>query len=203
MTQITNPRRTTLLLVDVQQAFGNVVPVPNATAAVANARRLADAWRENGESPIVTQHVYDSKEEVGRIQDFIPHIHSVLKSDSDHAELYPGFREGTEIVRKNRFSAVLGTDLISRLRNRETEVVVVAGLTTPICVQATVDSLAMADFRVVVAEDACAAQAMGDAATAEDSHLAAIRRMGYVFAEVLTTRHVLDRFRAMSVAAAS
>lgn len=69
---------------------------------------------------------------------------------------------------------------------------VVHGLTTPICVQTTVDGLMMSDRRVILLEDACASQAMGEAGP-EEAHRNAVQRMGSLFAEVVTTEQFLDR----------
>jgi nicotinamidase-related amidase len=63
---------------------------------------------------------------------------------------------------------------------------VVGGLTTPICVQTTVDGLSMVGIKVIVLTDACASQAIG-ALSAEDAHAAAIERMAYLFAAVQDT----------------
>jgi hypothetical protein len=61
-------------------------------------------------------------------------------------------------VYKTTFSAVLSSDLVAQLRARGVDTVVTGGLTTPICVQTTVDGLSMTGLKVIVLADACASQ---------------------------------------------
>jgi hypothetical protein len=84
------------------------------------------------------------------------------------------------LVAKTTFSAVAGSDLLAQLRARNFDTAMVAGLTTPICVQTTVDGLSMGGVKVVLLEDACASQAIGRF-SAEEAHQAAVDRMGYAF----------------------
>ena len=63
---------------------------------------------------------------------------------------------------------------------------VVGGLTTPICVQTTVDGLSMVGLKVIVLADACASQAIGTL-SAQDAHSAALQRLAYLFAAVEDT----------------
>lgn len=191
----TNPTSTTMLVIDIQRAFGEVVPVPDVEQALGNIRKLTQAWREARGRLIFSRHIYEQGQDVGRLADFLPGIADVLSPSSAHATFHPRIvLENDEVLPKTRFSALKGTDLADRLRTSKTETVIVAGLTTPICVQATVDDLMMSDFQVIVADDACASQPMGEL-TPQEAHTAAIERMSYVFAEVTTTDELLERVR--------
>lgn len=187
------PSQAVFLAVDIQRAFGEAVPVPGAEEAIANVRCALAAWRSTGGRVILTRHAYESKGEVGRLADFLPNIFDALHVDSPLSELHDGiYEDGDEIIRKTRFSAVLGTDLLARLETSGIETVIVAGLTTPICDQATVDSLSMQGFKVLVIGDACASQPVGSL-SADEAHRAAVERMGYVFAEVVSTDEFVER----------
>ena len=74
------------------------------------------------------------------------------------------------------------------------------GLTTPICVQTTVDGLSMTGLKVIVLADACASQAIGTL-SAEAAHAAAIQRMAYLFAAVEDTDAFVAQVRALQPAA--
>jgi nicotinamidase-related amidase len=77
-------------------------------------------------------------------------------------EAYPDLvQDGDLVVYKTTFSAALSSDLVDRLRARGVDTVVTGGLTTPICVQTTVDGLSMTGLKVIVLADACASQAIG------------------------------------------
>jgi nicotinamidase-related amidase len=64
---------------------------------------------------------------------------------------------GEEVVVKRRYSGFLDTGLADTLRAAETTWVVVAGLTTECCVDATARDACQLGFRTVVASDATAA----------------------------------------------
>lgn len=193
-----DPRRTVLLIVDAQRAFGEVVPVPGAAEAVDNMRRAAVAWRESGGEVWLTRHAYDDAEKAGRLADFIPGIREALDVSTPSTALYGDLhQEGDRVFRKTRFSALLGTTLLNDLRAASIDTVVAAGLTTPICVQATVDDLSMSDLRVVLLQDACASQALGNL-SADQAHRAAVERMGYAFTQRMSTEEFVRQCRETS-----
>lgn len=185
---------TALIVVDPQVAFGSVVPVPDVQVALANMRRAVIAWRANGNKVYLTRHSYASPHEVGRVADFLGEgIYDALREGSSLGEFHPDIMaEGDAVLRKTRFNALEDTALMEWFSIDGIKTVVVCGLTTPICVQATVDSLMMRNFEVVVIVDACASQPMG-ALSAEEAHRASIERMRYIFAEVVSTDEFLNR----------
>lgn len=74
------------------------------------------------------------------------------------------------VVSKSRFSAFAGTGLAERLRDDGIDTVVLAGLTTECCIQASAWAAFELDFRVILASDACAAYE-------EDLHRHALRAL--------------------------
>jgi nicotinamidase-related amidase len=137
----------------------------------------------------------------GRITDFEPGVADALAEGTRAAEAYPDLVLGGDlVVYKTTFSAVLSSDLVDQLRVREIDTVVVGGLTTPICVQTTVDDLSMVGLKVILLADACASQAIGSL-SAEQAHAAAIQRMAYLFAAVEDTDAFVAREWALQPAA--
>jgi nicotinamidase-related amidase len=196
-----DPATTALVSIDVQVGFGRDAwePVPHADAAVRNFIRAAKAWREIG-GKVIHVHIGYTPERppTGRMTDFISDIGAALAKDSPATAFYDGLvQDGDIMVVKTTFSAVVSSDLLAQLKARNFDTAVVAGLTTPICVQTTVDGLSMAGIKVVLLEDACASQAIGRF-SAEQAHQAAVDRMGYLFAQVETA----DGFIASARAAA-
>jgi nicotinamidase-related amidase len=197
------PGTTVLLSIDCQYGFGagSWEQVPHADAAVENFRKASRAWREHGGTVAHVQTVY-TPERVpsGRITDFEPGIAGALAAGTRAAEAYPDLvLDGDLVVYKTTFSAVLSSDLVGRLRARGIDTVVVGGLTTPICVQTTVDGLSMVGLKVIVLADACASQAIGTL-SAEQAHAAAIQRMAYLFAAVEDTGAFIAKVKAWPVA---
>ena len=190
-----SPRTAGLVGVDFQRAFGHgFEPVPHADTAVSNFVALARAWREAGGTVFHVHTTFtDERRPTGRITDFEPDIATALSEGSPQAAFYDGMlEEGDVLVPKTTFSAVLGGDLREQLAARGFDTAVVGGLTTPICVQTTVDALSMSGVKVCLVADACASQPIGDFG-AEEAHDAAVQRMGYLFASVTETASVLER----------
>ena len=190
-----DPRSAALVGVDFQVGFGHgFEPVPHADEAVANFVALARAWRGAG-GTVIHVHTTYTPERVptGRVTDFVPGIAGALSEGSPLAAFYDGMvEEGDVLVPKTTFSAVLSSDLSGELARRGFDTAVVGGLTTPICVQTTVDALSMTGTKVCLVTDACASQPMGGL-SAEEAHDAAVQRMGYLFASVATTAELIDR----------
>jgi biuret amidohydrolase len=187
-------RAAALVGVDFQRGFGHgFEPVPHADAAVANFIALARAWRAAG-GTVIHVHTTYTRQRVptGRITDFVPGIADALSEGSEMAAFYDGMVEdGDVLVPKTSFSAVLSGELSAELTRRGFDTAVVGGLTTPICVQTTVDALSITGTKVCLLADACASQPIGSL-SAEEAHDAAVQRMGYLFATVTTTAAVLE-----------
>jgi nicotinamidase-related amidase len=198
------PGTTVLLSIDCQFGFGagSWEQVPHADAAVENLRRAGRVWRECGGAVVHVQTAYTpERPPSGRITDFEPGIAEALAAGTRAAEAYPDLvLDGDLVVYKTTFSAVLSSDLVGQLRARGVDTVVVGGLTTPICVQTTVDGLSMTGLKVIVLADACASQAIGTL-SAEQAHAAAIARMAYLFAAVEDTDAFVAQVRALQPAA--
>jgi biuret amidohydrolase len=185
-----DPATTALISVDIQVGFGrdSWEPVPYAAAAVRNFIDAAHAWREAG-GTVIHVHTFYTPERgpTGRMTDFVSDIASALAKESPATAFYDGLvQEGDIFVCKTSFGAVISSDLLTQLQSRGLDTAVVGGLTTPICVQTTVDGLSMSGIKVVLLEDACASQAIGRFSP-EQAHMAAIDRMGYLFAQIETT----------------
>ncbi len=190
-----DPSRAALVSIDLQVAFGELEPVPGARGAVERFLAVADAWRAAGGAVIHVHTAFISADEPGRLPDFAPGVVDALADGAPMTRFYDGVvQPGDLVLRKTRFSAVASSDLPAVLAERDVETVVVAGLTTPICVQTTVDGLTMRGLKVVLVEDACASQPMGPV-SAEEAHRAAVERMRYLFARVATTDELVAELR--------
>jgi nicotinamidase-related amidase len=181
-----NPARTALISVDFQLAFGNGgwEHVPHADAAAERFSELAARWRAAGG---VVIHVHTTFYEGEKV----PEGRETLIEGNVGASFYPDLVEdGDILVRKLGFSAVAGSNLLDVLKDRGFDTAIVGGLTTPICVETTVDGLSMAGIRVAVLSDATASQPIGPY-SAELAHEFSIARMGYLVGQVITTEELL------------
>jgi nicotinamidase-related amidase len=138
-----------LLVIDIQNDYfpGGRFPLVEPDAAAAAAGRALAAFRERGEPIVHVQHVWDS-EDAAFFQPGTPGIEI-------HEAVAPA--EGEQVLRKELPNAFLGTDLESRLRGGGIDELVVAGMMSSMCVDATVRAAADFGFGVTVLHDACAA----------------------------------------------
>lgn len=138
-----------LVIIDIQNDYfpGGAFPLHEPEAAAARAAELLAAFREAGEPVLHVQHVWDAPD----AEFMVPGTDGV----EIHAAVAPA--EGEPVIQKAQPNAFLGTDLERRLRDGGLDELVVAGMMTSMCVDATVRAAADLGFTVTVAADACAA----------------------------------------------
>jgi len=186
-----------LLPVDMQKAFDSPSWPRRWNRAVdANGLLLLDAWR-TAKKPVI--HVrHDSVEP-----------RSTLGPDQPGNAFREGFGpQGDEpLVIKSVNSAFIGTDLDLRLRRLGFDTIVAFGISTDMCVSTTVRMGANLGYRMILVEDACDCfdlpDGRGGAIPAETVHAAHVATLGFEFAEIVTTRELIQMITgADSVAAA-
>lgn len=135
-----------LILVDIQDGLDDPALGPrNNPDAERNAARLLDAWRAGGRPLVHIQH-------------------RSVRPDSPLWPEKPGVaiksivapQAGEPVMTKTVNNAFLGTNLERFLRERRINQVVIAGLTTNHCVDATTRMAGDLGFHPIVASDASA-----------------------------------------------
>lgn len=191
--------RAALLLVDLQRAFcsedGSVArqgrDVSSCRAAARRALTLIPAARHAGLPVLWTRMCYRADYADGGllVHELRPALKELgaLRDGSPDAELVPeaDVRGEDLVVAKQRYSAFHGTLLESLLRARDVDTLLVAGVTTSMCVESTVRDAAQRDFRCFVVADAC-----GDFAA--ERHAASLQAMAFGFAVVFDAKQAID-----------
>jgi nicotinamidase-related amidase len=140
--------KTALLVIDVQKDYfpGGKFPLENPEAAAEKAYLLLQCFREHGGHHVHIQHI-----------SLKPDAAFFIKGDSgsDIHDSVAHF-EDEPIVYKHYPNSFRETNLLEMLRAWEVERVVICGMMTHMCVDATVRAAADFGFQVIVAEDACA-----------------------------------------------
>jgi ureidoacrylate peracid hydrolase len=154
---MTAPQRTALLLIDMQADFaapdGAMAQLGRdmtaAQAALTKAAMLVDAARTAG-VPLFFVRLLSEPGGGAR---------GLFCVEGTRGADFVGPQPEAEdvIISKSRFSAFAGTGLAERLRAQAIDTLVLAGLTTECCIQASAWAAFELDFRVILASDACAA----------------------------------------------
>jgi nicotinamidase-related amidase len=153
-----DPKKTALVLIDLQNAVVGMNPAPHSTdKVVENSRKLADAFRVHG-APVVYVRV--------DLNDFMklpvdqPHNmgDKPLPPVASEIAASAGFQPGDILVTKRHWGAFGGTDLEQQLKSRGIDTVVLTGISTNAGVESTARQGTGLGFAFVLVEDACSSQ---------------------------------------------
>lgn len=200
-----DPKRTALLVIDIQNTYLEDKETPEETArwqpfyrrmretVIPNTRRMIDECRRRGVEIVYARIACLKKDGRDRsLSQKKPGFNYLLLPRNDLGgqivpELAP---EDDDIVMlKTTDSALTGTNLRLLLRNMEITDVICVGIFTDQCVSSTVRSLADESFGVVVVEDCCAA-------ATEELHEAELRIINMIYCHVASSEEVLEFFSA-------
>jgi nicotinamidase-related amidase len=170
--------KTALLLIDIQKDYfpGGKHPLINPLEAAKKAYLLLQCFREHGGRHVHIQHI--SRE---------PDATFFISGDrgTDIHDSVAHF-EGEPIVYKHEPNSFLKTNLLELLKSWEIERVIISGMMTHMCVDATARAASDLGFQVIIAEDACATRDLkyGDtsipAEYVQKAFLAALKSYGRV-----------------------
>ena len=179
-----------LVVVDMQRCFlqpGNPLYSTNGEAILPNVKRLLEYFRKQ-KRPVVFAAQQNKGEFIDRGEVLRLWWPRVPLEGSRETELAGGITAlpQEKVIPKRRYSAFYSTDLELTLRTMKVSQVVVAGLFTNVCVEATVRDAFMRDFFVFLPADACCS-------LNEELHLGSLRTIALWFAKVLTTEDLTSQ----------
>ena len=189
---------TALIVVDMQNGFCHSdgsfaklgLDVSLLQPAVGGCPRLVDAAHEHGVPVIFTRYVYrpDYRDGGVLIQELMPALKDVrsLEGGTWDAELIDELEPAAAdfVIDKNRYSAFYGTGLEPILTSLRIDTVVVAGVTTNMCVETTARDAMQRDYRTFVVRDAT-----GE--LDQQRHELALETLGFGFGRVVSVDDVL------------
>ena len=193
-----DPKRTALIVVDMQNDFVAAGAPMETPAARAMVPRLAEALtmaREAGIRVIYTAHVHRRDGcDMGLFDDMHPPIASRagLVDGTPGVDIYPDLAPapGEHVIKKHRYSGFFGTDLDIILREWGVDTVIITGTTTENCCHATARDAMFRNYRVVFLSDATAAPDYPDlgfgAMPAADVHRATLVILARSTADVMS-----------------
>jgi len=204
------PGRTALLVIDMQHGFldpGAALEVPSGREIIPNIRRLIDVCRGKRVPVIFTEFVYSTGVPCLRGDPFgIEHLPAKpgeptgFAYPSSNCLIGPGRGEGPNsadtvgelaprpdelIVRGHTYDKFYGTPLDLALRSQDIRYLLITGVVTEVCVNATLMSASTRDYRVT---------AVSDAVASVDPHLqeACFAIWQRKFARLRTTTEVIE-----------
>jgi nicotinamidase-related amidase len=187
--------RTALLLVDFQREyFDGKLPIPDGPSALASAQRLVEAAEKAGVFVIHIHHVAASP------------TAPLFASGSSGAEPVDAMRpaEHHATVIKRLPSSFAGTELLELLRQRECNRVIVCGLMTHNCVDATTRDALHLGFAPIVVADASATRDLpgvngGAMVPAQQLHSAVLAGLADRIADVMSCDEVVAMLQRRDV----
>ena len=176
-----------LVVVDIQNDYfaGGANPLVGPEAAAENARRLVDAFRGQGRPVLHMQHVWDDPEAT-----FMRPGTPGVEINATVAPL-----PGEQVLRKAHPNSFLDTPLQQTLRDLGVDHVVVCGMMTSMCVDATVRAASDLGFETTVVHDACATcdlEFEGETIPARQVHGAFLAALGDGYATIVATSDLVD-----------
>ncbi|MGH3138679.1 MAG: cysteine hydrolase family protein [Gaiellales bacterium] len=168
-----------LVLVDIQNDYfpGGANPLDGPEAAAEQARSLLDAFRASGEPVVHVRHVWDAPDAL--------YLRPGTPGGEIHQAVSP--EPGEAVVDKTFPNAFLETSLDQALKDAGVDELVVCGMMTCMCVDATVRAAVDLGYDVSVAHDACATMALefgGREIAALDVHAAFLAALADGYATV-------------------
>ena len=182
--------KTALLVIDIQKDYfpGGKMELVNPLQAAQKAYMLLQCFREHGQKTVHIQHIalkpnatfFISGERGTDIHDSAAHF------------------EGEPLVQKHYPNSFRETNLLDLLKGWGIERLIITGMMSHMCVDATARAAADFGFQVIVAEDACTTRDLKFGETtipAEHVHkafMAALKSYG----QVMTAEQVITHLAA-------
>ncbi len=177
-----------LVVVDIQNDYfpGGANPLDGPEAAAAAARGLLDRFRASGEPVVHLQHVWDAPDA------------TFMRPGTPGVEINDAVAPAPDelVIRKAFPNGFRETALQQALRDRGVDRLVVCGMMTAMCVDATARAAADLGFGVSVAQDACATCDLefdGEIVPARQVHRAFLAALADGYAEVRPAADLLAR----------
>jgi ureidoacrylate peracid hydrolase len=164
-----DPGRTSLLVVDLQNAFllpESPLAAPDGLGILPTFNRLIAAARRIGVPVIFTATVHDPSEPPSRMDDLFPGrriakgLEASTRAQQIHADVER--REGDLLVLKPRYSAFWQTELDATLRRMQVDTLIIGGVWSNVCVASTARDALFREYKVICVADCTAAGALPD-----------------------------------------
>ncbi|MBI4294445.1 MAG: cysteine hydrolase [Betaproteobacteria bacterium] len=200
------PAKTALLIIDMQNAFlqpGRPYEVPGGRSMLPKLNQLIAACRKNGILIVDTVHVLgEYGGEIGLWREFNPAYleGSMLVKNTPDVELYAELDHDSSdvVITKPAYSAFYGTELEYILNVRGIDTLIIGGVATPFCCEATARDARHRNFKVIFLSDGNATDdRLADMGwgkfSADEVQRVVLTILASRYAEIASIAQILDR----------
>jgi nicotinamidase-related amidase len=182
--------KTALVIIDIQNDYfeGGANPLVGSFEASLNTKKLLERFREN-QLPII--HIQHLSTRVGSTF-FVPNT----KGAEIHENVLPV--NGEKTIIKNYPNSFRETDLLTYLQSNHVTDLVICGMMTHMCVDATTRAAKDFGFSCTVISDACATKELtiqGKLVAAHDVQNSFLAALNYFYSTVENTTEYLEHNR--------
>lgn len=179
--------KTALLIIDIQNDYFDkgTNPLTGSDKASENARLILTKFREESLPVIHIQHIATKPSATFFLQG--------TKGAEIHDNVKP--LESEKLIIKHSPNSFQGTELLEYLKSKNITDLVICGMMTHMCVDATVRAAKDFGFNIILIGDACATKDLdlnGQTVKAEEVQTSFLAAINYVYAIVKTTKQYLD-----------
>src|SRR5690625_1158357 len=180
---------TALIVIDIQNDYfpNGKMELVNPDKAAANAAKVIEWFRQNNKDNIFhVQHIASDP----ALGFFLPDT----EGSEIHETVLPLEHENT--ITKHFPNSFLKTDLESKLREKGITKVIVVGMMTHLCIDATVRAAVDLGYETTLIEDACATMELSyqdKVVPAEQVHYAFVSALNGMYANVISSGDFLKK----------
>ena len=192
--------KTALVVVDMQNYFmkeGFLAACPMAIEIVPAINQMVQTMREKGGSIVWVQttSALEATVDWDVYQEFFSpenwqRRNTELAEDHEGYEIWPELDVETSdlIVKKTRFSAFIedSSDIDAQLKSRGIDTLLITGVATGVCCEATARDAMMLNYRTTMVSDGLAAMTL-------ESHENALKALFGMFADVQTSSEISEK----------
>ena len=183
--------KTALLIIDIQNDYfpNGKMELVGSIQASSSAARLLAAFRREKWPVFHVQHISVQP----KASFFLP--------DTPGAEIYEAVRpiNGEPVIIKHYPNSFRDTDLLEALRSAEVDSLLICGMMSHMCVDATVRAAFDLGFSCILTHDACATRELtfnDTTVPAAHVHASYMAALGAVYAQVKSTDDILENMSA-------
>ncbi len=183
-----NKMNTALLIIDIQNDYfeGGRAQLVNPDKASGNARLILEKFRKSNLPVIHIQHIANRPGATFFIPD--------TKGAEIHNDVKPLDTE--QVIVKHYPNSFRETNLLDYLKSKNITNLVICGMQTHMCVDATTRAAKDLGYNCIVIGDACATKDLevnGVKVKAADVQTAFLSALNYFYSKVMTTEQYLNR----------